>query len=394
MDDRPHGSAWRTPVLSFVVAAVLLLAGWGIHRGLDAALAAHERDCEEILEAFPVDQSPRPAILGSEESGNVWELLVPAFAGIKALDEYDNFNNFDAHGTTGDTPRLIEASRPYLDSCRRAAARRDRTWKGLRAPGLVFPTLAARALSSRGVMAWRDGRDAEAADWMVVALTVAYDSAAIRGDQPYEVPILQDFRELLSEQALSAAQLEELGRRLKLLRSIRPGFVQLLRRGGARGRLDFHFADPWMANPDSPNGSGGQFSTQIGWKDAFSVRLARIRIMNDIRSCGRQLEQVSWENPALAPAEAQRIIDSYQGRFVPPLIPFAYRSAFESEQSAREQLEALSVAVEVARFQAIHGSLPKTWEEAGIPPPVNVQLKLDEDGVSWPGGDWPIARRK
>jgi len=309
-----------------------------------------------------VDVSPRPAILGPEESGNVWELLVPAFSGLADLDEYQNINNFDAHGTTGDTPRLIDAAHPYLELCRRAACRRDRTWRGPPQPGGVQAARAVRALSSKGLMLWRDGHDAEAAEWMVAALTVGYDGAALSGDWNLLITteewVLADLRDLLSEQTLTAAQLELLARRLELLRSVRLPFVHRIRQDWVVNAMTVLEDDIYISEEGSGSPSG-RLSSLIGWKDFYSLRFAKSRLLTGLRSCERDLERVPWEDAPAASKEAERVIDTYRGRCVHPVLP--YLPDFVAQERELLALDILAVAVDCARYQALHDRLPRTW---------------------------------
>jgi hypothetical protein len=398
MNEASRGPGWKLPLILLGIVGFLALGGLGISLRLDTLLEEHRRECLSIQQAFPVDVSPRPPILGPEEKGNVWELLLPAFAGIEKLDEYDNIDNFDAHGTTADTPRLIDAARPHLELCRRAACRRDRAWRGEPRPDGMQALRAVRALSSRGLLLWRAGRDAEAADWMIAALTVGYDWAALTGDWSAlaltEKWAVADLRDFLSEQSLSPAQLEDLGRRLALLRSVRPSFAIRLRQASSLARLDILDEPIWISEEDSKSDSV-PLTSLIGWRDGYSLRLAKVRILNSLRACERELEGVPWETPANADQEAKRIIDTYRGRFVHPLIP--YLMEFFHQAHSLQLFDVLAVAIDCARFQALHGRLPKTWAESGITRPLYSWLTLEGEQLTVVGAklrDWPIGRRK
>lgn len=246
-------------------------------------------------------------------------------------------------------------------------------------------------------MLWRDGHDAEAADWMIAALTVGTDWASMRGDwnllTETETWVVADFKDLLSEQSLSPAQLDDLARRLALLRSLRPGFAHLLRSSSAITREKILEEDVWISDEDSKDGA--KLSALVGWRDCFSLRVTKLRILNSLRSCERQLEGVPWDNPTDTWKAAQRIIDNYQGRFVHSQMP--YLADFVEEEQRLLATDVLAVAVDCARFQAVHGRLPKNWEELGVPRPVHPRLALEGDRIALMGtvrGEWPIGRRK
>jgi len=151
---------WKFPVIFLGVLGLLVFTVWAASRHVDAVLEEHRQECLPNRQVFPGDVSPRPAILGPEEPGNIWELLLPAFAGFRALDENSNVNDFDAGGNAAGTPRLIERAAPFLQLCRRAARRRDRAFAGSPDPGAIEAERAVRASSSQGLQLWRDGRDA------------------------------------------------------------------------------------------------------------------------------------------------------------------------------------------------------------------------------------------
>jgi len=404
VDDRARGSGWKAPVLFLGTAVFLVLAGGGIHFGLDSALERHRRECTAIRNTFPEDTSPRPAILDPEEGGNVWELLIPAVVRIDDLDP--NIDNFDAHGIPGQTPRLIELAGPDLEFCRLAARRRDRSWSGPRLAETVSPRKAILALSSKALLLWRNGRDAEAAEWIVTALTVATDFSALTGDIGYQgdaaTLVNQDLRDLLSEHSLTAAQLEDLGRRLNLLHSLQLPFNHHIRRSFAEFQLEVLEQDPWIG--DDGSGKSGELSTLIGWKDCFSVRVAKVRLLCDLRSCRRELERVTWRTPSSI-TEASRIVDTYRNPYVRSLLSSRY--GFKSWQSELGDLGIPDVMIQCARFQAERGRLPRTWEEAGITLPVAPWLALEEgrivlteSGIMNPfiidrfPDEWILARRK
>lgn len=407
MKEPSRSTGWKLPILILGSLGLLALGAAGIHLWLNARLEEHRRECIAIKKTGPVDVSPRPAILSPEELGNVWELLVPAYAGLRAMDESCNFSHFDPTNTTVDLQSWIARAGPSLELCRRAAHRRDRTWKGPLDPQSRFAGLAVRASSTKGLLLWRDGRDAEAVEWMLVALTMATDDAALHGywgDQMVEEGwVVQDLRQLLSRQSLTATQLEDLGRRLDLLRSLRVPFALQLRQMSAMAREGILESDVYEAAACDLSGeSPSRLSDMVGWRDFWSVRYAKARILNDIRRCGRDLEAISWQDPRAAMSEAKRSLDSYQGRFVKRKLP--YLGCCCQEEEAWINLNLLSAAVACARFQVLHGRLPCTWEEAGIPASAIRGIHLEVGGLLRPGSssengklqsdaEWSIGRR-
>jgi hypothetical protein len=204
-----------------VLAGVGALTGWTVSHRLDALLEEHHREVAAILDGSPRRNPARPPILSPTEPGNAWDLLLPAFDALEDLDPDDGKGvregmaaNLDAHGIPAETPRLIEAAGPALEQCRRAARRSDLLWRGPRYPKLeVKAGRAARALCSKALLLWRADRDAEAAEWLIVALTVIYDVVRLQNDWSLivfaESWALADSGSLLSWQSLTASQLDE-----------------------------------------------------------------------------------------------------------------------------------------------------------------------------------------
>lgn len=390
MDERSRKLGWKGPLIVVALLALPVLGGLGVHFYLDAVLNRYQQEFDAFRADFPTDISPRPAILSPEEPGNVWELYLPAFSRIDALD--DNVDNFDAHGIVGQTPRLIGEAGASLEQCRRATRRSLRTWSG--APPTISPNKAIRALDSKGVLLWRDGRDAEAVEWLLVSLTVAYDWAALTGDWEVmtnaESSAVEDFGDLLSDHSLSAAQLEDLGSRLKLLRSRRMSM-----RVWIRARYQFRVisvleADVWVyPNDDS---SGIALSEVVNWKDLYSQRVAKARILNSLRSCRRELDALSWDSGTIPPT--QSIVDSYNGRFVHSWVKDFTDAVVH--QAGLNYLDYVIALVDCARYQAVHGRLPESWKDVGISGPLTTHLVLEEDRVVAPitFQSWPLARRK
>ncbi len=399
---------WKVPFVVLGVLVFLGLAVLGMHFRLDAGLDEHRRECLAIQQKNPVNLSPRPAILEPEEPGNVWELLNSAFDGmVEATGDSCDYSYFDRDGT-GEVPRWVAAAGPSLDLCRRAARRRDRTWKGSLYPDPRWDTLTVRALSTKGLLLWRQGRDAEAAEWMLVALTVATDAAALRGNwsnqRMAEREVFQDLRDLLSQQSLTAAQLEDVGRRLNLLRALRAPFASELQQTGAWTRQAILESRVYEAATCDLSGEPALlWNNMVGWRDFWSVRYAKVRVLDDIRSCGRDLERVSWADSRVAMSDVERIFNTYQGPLVAKKLP--YRGSCCQEEDCQVQWNVLSVAVACARFQAIYARLPRSWEEAGIPASAVPGVHLGTEGLRSPGSssgnclnqsavDWPIGRRK
>jgi len=126
--------------------------------------------------------------------------------------------------------------------------------------------------------------------------------------------VQDDLSSLLSEQALTPAELEEIGRRLTLLREARPSLRQHLREAGVQKRREVLEEEVRIL------GSGGlqsYLSNRVGWRDFYSLRFAKARILNSIRSCGGELDGVADRR------EAERILARYDGLFVPELLPYS-----------------------------------------------------------------------
>jgi hypothetical protein len=376
---------WKWPVfITVTILGLLGLAAVGVHFRLDGLLEDHRRECALILGEFPVDLTPRPAILGPAEPGNVWDCYRPAFAALKAQDPDAHWELsaematlFQIWEVPATPPPWLQAAEPSLDLCRSGARRRDLAWQGPKDPGLEAAAFrAVKALCSRSFLAWRAGRDADAAEDLVAALTLTGDVGRLGGSGEFlrlaEPHILDHFSKLLSLQGLSASQLEALEHQVDLVRAARLGFRHRLREAGARGRLEVLDHDPEVQ--DEISGFRFPLSQKIDGRDLYSLRLAKVRILRAIRSCGRDLESVAWTPGAAPSAEMQRILSGYEGRHVTDLMPYYWVAAKQEENVLN--LEILSLALRCARYQAVHGRLPASGTESESTLPFASQVKF------------------
>jgi len=385
----PRGSGWKLPGLILGGFGALGLAAWIVHLCLDAQLEKHREECLAIQQACPADPTPRPAILGPEEPGNIWDCYRPAFAGLRGLDPEpeeelsENIGNrFHVYGSPGKAPPLLEAAEPFLELCRSAVRRRAGRWWGSKDPAL--PAAAARAvkaLCSKGRLEWQAGRDAAAAQWVLAALTVSSDVARLSGSWEFlgltEGWVLEELQAILSLQNMTVPQLEDLSRKLDLLRSARLSFVTRLRDTSSRSRLEILDGDPEFEGEGFP--VRFPLSSKIDWRDLNSLRVAKIRLLGALRSCGRELETVPWNGERLPSTEMNRVISGYKGRYIQQLMP--YGDVFARQDQDLLRLDLLSVAVHCARFQAVHGRLPKSGSEAGLTQSFVPHLEFFEDRI-------------
>jgi hypothetical protein len=381
---------WKWPL--FIIMAILGLLGLaavGVHYRLDGILDDHRQECQTILATFPVDPTPRPAILGPAEPGNVWDCYRPAFAALKRVDpdaEWELsaemgalFQIWEALATP---PAWLQTAEPSLNLCRSGARRSDLAWQGPRDKGLEADALrAVKALCSRSFLSWHAGKDAEAVEDLVAALTLTSDVGRLGGSglflQLAESHILDQFSKVLSLQSLTAPQLEELERQVDLLRSVRLGFGHRLREAGARARLEVLDDDPEVQTVGST--FRYPLSENIDARDLYSLRFAKARILRAIRACGRDLEALDWSRSACPSLEMQRILDGYEKRHVRDVMP--YFAVGAKQEAAVLNLELLSLALHSARHQALQGRLPADAPEAASTLPLVNHVEFSADRI-------------
>lgn len=369
---------------------------------LDASIERHRAEIAALLDDVPVRHSNRPALAAPEEPGNVWDLLRPAFDALWALQEptpmaeiSTNLEaNFNAHGSVQPTRPLLERGSDALEACRQSRRRSALDWTGPIDPDLCHKAArAGRALCSRGFLAWQEGRDAEAMDWLLTALSVAYDAARLAQKDTGRVLVVierwvcEDARCVMEEQGLTAAELDDVGRRLDQLRAQRPPLSPLFRTSGAQRRKDFLEDCALRASLEAEHEDLG-LPVKVGWRDLWVAKLYRARVLTGIRAGMEEAGAVPWTGGVNPFDECQRLHSRYREDVL------AWLSA-EADLGVLgpQRLEAFRAALSCARFQAATGRLPATVDEVGVRP----SFKLDGDTLLPPGlpGDenWKLGRR-
>jgi hypothetical protein len=401
-------------ILSIAIAVLTLLPGLAlvyVYRRVETVLEAHRLDVASTLEDVPIRGSTRPAILLPAEAGNVWDLLRPALDAVADLyplesgGRYDEYKdaNLDWRGVEGETPRLLALAAPALEKCRQALRRSALDWSG--PPDRDLPAKAGRigrALCSRAAMSWEAGRDAEAVEWLIVAMVVAQDVARLgqRGTwdalQVVERWACQEARGRLADHGLGAGDLEEIGRRLDLVRASRPPLALLLRvcsadvrNGILQDSISFEQTD-LKGDTDFV-----RLEKLAGWRDLYSVRICRARLLSGATDAYQELAGASGaSNPW---AGLDRIRSKYPAQDVGQLLPPS--QWYDPELRARLSLDLFRLAIAVARIQAESGRFPRSLEETGVTTTLGRPVSIEEGRIDAQSGTfdlelvWSIRRR-
>jgi hypothetical protein len=379
----------------FVIAAAAFGLGAFALQRADAAIRFHAAEVQAADREGPTRTGSRGPIEGPEEAGSAWDLLTPALDGVWALADpsEDGIStrsepNFTAHGAAGNTPELLERAAPHLEACRRSLRRRVLDGPGPSNLWLTAQKAArvCRALCSKGFIAWQDGRDAEAADWLITALSVAQDVARSGEGHDYgllhvtEAWVSEEAKYLFSEQGLTESQLREFERRLDVLRANRPLPTMEPWDWGVQARREVLEESAWV---DVPNPAGNQdgvkLADAVGWRDFWSPRLQKARVLAGLRDAAVQSQTLPWNSSGdLLPAWA-----SLGAKYRPEDV----RQIWEKYQSFSVILVAdlrwdfLRAAAAVARFEAARGRRPENLAETGVVVTMSRPFSIEDDRI-------------
>lgn len=374
------------PVVVALGGIVLVV---GIRGRAPATIEQHRSEILAVL-ANPV---------GEFRPGPGWETLLPALQAIWERDPWHGFGTLDS--LKGDDPVL--QAQPQLQACRRALE--NPTFEAGGVPDPMLPhwaRQAATALVATSYQAWEQGRDADAVDGLIAALTLAQETERL-GQQharfdmlrQVEARVFEATRALLSRHALSAARLEDFERRLNDFRSRRPSPAAEFRRSGAATRAEFL---------DSVRGVGvveadGELACvnlrePVRWKDLYSKDLRKARILNGLRDAAEQAGRLTWTSSADIEPQWAALCSRYDPDDVGLL--WAGEIKFPDVLAAFLKWDFLRIAVALARVQAQTGTLPATVAEAGIDVRLGRPLTIQGDTVSFqlaPSGEPSVLRR-
>jgi len=392
-------------ILLGALIALALVGGVGgsLYHRAGTSIETQRAEIAALLDDLTLRHSVRTALLLPEEPGNVWELLGPAFESLRGLLELQTTSissameaNFNLRGVPGDTPRLLEEARTALDACRRSMRRSTLDWNGPLDPDIPYKLArAGRALSSMGLKCWQEGRDAEAMDWLLTALSVAYDVARLGQYQTWavlyviEAWVLEDAGFVLEEQNLTTAELTEIERRFDQLRAQRPSLALAFQVQGAEARRYF------LKEVEQP-GSPYDHTNGPGWRDLHSRRLYTARMLTGIRSVCEDAGRMTWTSATDAVGEWSRVTQAQQEE-----VEVRLSIHPGNEVLLLIRLESFRAALACARFQAAQGRMPGTIEETGFAPVlgacsvaiVDHTFSVRISGATEEGTIWKIGRR-
>ena len=355
----------------FPIAVLLLIGGgWGVRQLLvqraEASIAEHWAEVT-LLKACTPYQRPPPPTGHPWGTDNFWDLLHPALdalwtlQGGSALPEELTDVRPDERKISDETLAALQAGEEQFEACRQAVKRPVRDWKGPLDELLHWKgRLAGRDLCLKGLFAWRQGRDAEAVDWILAALTVAQETArfdAYPSDltlREVEQWATEAGRRLLSGHRLSAAQLDDFGRRLGLLMRTRPRSLRQLRWFVATDRDDV------LTCP----GNRGLDLGHAGWRDLGSPAIKTARILTGLRDLGERSATLPWTSSAELDSQWAALGSRCRNGDVERI--WLTDGYYWEELEALLRLDLLRIAVGVARFEASQGRMPATLAEAGV----------------------------
>jgi len=354
------------------------------------ALARHQREIPQIIDCVhykePGEMTPPP--WGPD---NLWDHVRPVFQALRRVETgYTRGDGFWMDGVPdfrSENPdqaeRDLEPHGAMLEICRRAVARSDRAWRG--EWEATLPDDAAqtcRHLCTRGWIAGRKGRDVEAVDWILTALTIAHEAARVESRTPHQtyrwnwtsgVKLRRTIegwayaitRQLLRTRGMSLAALEDFGRRLDRLRQDRPAPRREAALWGATAR---HWILEYPEGYGVIDGNAREVKVDLlsspGWRDLYSPKVRTARVLGRIRDNAFEAGRQPWRSSAefephwLALCRG-RLADE-AGRL------WAAVPDFHKEYAALLRWDLLRVAVGIACFDAANGRMPVDLDEAGV----------------------------
>lgn len=377
--------SWKVLLVLLCLTGTAGACLFGLFHRVAGRIDAHRTEVAALLQDIPVRSSTRPALLEPAEPGNAWDLLRPAMDEVGDLYPLEDPATYGEEsdqdlgwrGILAETFPLIERATPALEQCRRAMHRTDLDWTGPVDPSLpVKAGRIGRALCTKAIQAWQQGRDAEGAEWLVVAMGVAQDTARLGQRHCWttlrvvEQWACREARLVMGRQDLTSQELGLLSRRLKLLRSTRPPFSLPLREEGAFARRNI--LDGEIYQPEVEGESTPYLPMKAGWRDLYSAQLLRLRLLNGIREGVEELSALEPTRRPSLPERAARIRSRYSRREVAPMLPIF----FDVEDLILQHLEQFRLAVEVARAMREPGAFPRQLSVDGVV----VDLGTEADG--------------
>ena len=373
---------WVRVLIGFAVA-VAIVAGVVIdmRRKAAAILDQHEAATRVKVEEIRGRSWPRVVMFGDAVHENRWDGLAKALDAFDAipqaeLNELPGFETW-APGSNPD-PEKIDAIlakyEPFVDRLR-AACRKDflrppyayEQGYYMDLPYLSKAMTACRYLSAASGRAHELGRDREAADHALTALSVAQDMGA---GGPVVNRLLEHvgeghgiraMRKILEAHSLSAGELQELGATMDRLWASRPRQFESFEIEDAIARLGLvkGLTDPMMSGAQMWGGP------KNSWRYLFSGTLLMAEALNQYEMFFAEVEKLDrLRGPEIR--EAATALERKTRRSRNPIVSEALPTlarAFRREMMTEMNWNLMRTSVALAAYEKEHGAWPAKLED-------------------------------
>lgn len=371
---------WVRVGIGFSVAGAIVLGiVIDVQRKAAAILKRHDASATAKVGEIRGRSWPRVVLFGDVVPGNRWDDLAKALDAFDAIpqsdvDELPAF--WDPDPERKPDPEKIDAvlatHRPRVDLLR-AACRRDQFHPvyayeqgyNMNLPYVTKALQACRYLRAAAERLHELGRDREAVEHVLLALSVAQDTGA-------GAPILNRLVELVGEShgiyamrqileghSMTAGELQAFGSTLDRLWGSRPKPLESFEIEDAVARLGLIRA---LDDRNFAQVTGGTFRS---WRHFFSASLLMAEALNEYEMFSAEVAKVDrLRGPALQAAAAalEQKMKSSRNPIVAQSLPGIAR-VFRREMAAEMHWQLMRTSVALAAYEREHGAFPATLEE-------------------------------
>jgi len=362
-----------------VAAAIVFGVVIDLQRKASAIFKRHEEATHAKTAEFRDRSWPRAVMFGEAVAGNRWDDLTQALDAFDAvpqadLDELPGFHDSDPAWKPD--PEKIDAVLARHQSCvdlLRAACRKDRLRPAyayeqgynMNLPYITKAMTASRYLAVAAERLHERGRDREAADHVLLALSVGQDTSAGGPvinrlvEFSCEQHAMRAMRKILEGHSLSAGELQDLGAALDRLWASRPRQLESFEIEDAISRLGLVMA---IDDPAAAQLWGGPAKS---WRYFFSAHLLMAEALNEYEIFFAEVEKVGrLRGPELRDAATalERKTKKSRNPIVAEALPTLARS-FRREMMTGMNWSLMRTGVALAAYEMEHGAWPTKLED-------------------------------
>ena len=371
---------WFRVALGIAVAVAIVLGVMiDLKRKASAILKRHEEATLAKVAEFRGRSWPRVVLFGQAAAGNRWDDFTKALDAFDAipqadLDELPGFQDSDPDWKPD--PEKIDAVLARHQGCvdqLRAACRKDtlrpayayEQGYNMDLPYISKAMSASRYLAAAAERAHELGRDREAADHAVLALSVGQDTG-VGGpvinrlvEFACEQHAIRAMRKIVAGHALSAGELQELGTTLDRLWASRPRQLESFEIEDSTSRLGLVMA---LNDPAAGTLWGGPAKS---WRYFFSANLLMAEALNEYEIFFAEAARLDpLRGPELL--EAAQALERKTKRSRNPIVAGAIPAlarGFRRDAITGMNWNLMRTSVALAAYEKEHGAWPAKLED-------------------------------